>query len=62
MTCIECSYLYLNDNRIEIWLLYMLSYPCADYFTSACDNHVETEDQFNAKNINIYTLLRPSYY
>ncbi len=52
----------LHKYRVEIWLLYMLPYHCADHIASACDNHVETEDQFNAKNINIYTLLRPSYH
>lgn len=53
----------LHKYRVEIWLLYMLSYHCADHIASACDNHVETEDfpivEFNAKN----TLIkRPSCY
>lgn len=51
----------LHKYRVEIWLLYMLPYHCADHIASACDNHVETEDfpidEFNAKNTLIKTIL-----
>lgn len=34
----------VNDCRVEVWLLYMLPYHCADHIASPCDNHVGVDE------------------